>query len=123
MVISEQILEMINNNALISEIIRKSNLTYKQLYYRIFLLKNKGYNIKLKYYSDGEISYEFKKDFGKCNKIALYTKLDENQIKMVLISDLHLGSLLDRIDLLKEVYNFCVKNNIHIIIKTNRIFT
>ena len=35
---------------------------------------------------------------------------------MVLISDLHLGSLYDCIDLLKEIYDFCLKNNIHIII-------
>ena len=116
-----QILDMVNNNELLSEIIEKTNLTYKQLYYRLSLLENKGYNIKRKYYSDGQISYELNSNFGDCNKKVLYTKAEENQIKMVLISDLHLGSLSDRLDLLNEVYNFCVKNNIHIIINAGDI--
>lgn len=55
------------------------------------------------------------------SKEAIITELQENNLKLLVISDLHFGNELERIDLVNRAYNYCIKNNIHIILCTGDI--
>lgn len=49
---------------------------------------------------------------------TIYSLQEERDIKMLLISDLHFGNELERIDLVDRAFEYCVKNGIHIILCT-----
>lgn len=115
---NQKILDMILKNATANEISSETGLSSKQLFYRLNLLKAKGFNFSKKYYSDGEITYKLQKGFQTEKEISLITSPNEQQIRLIFISDLHLASIKDRVDLLNQVYEFCSKEDIHIIINS-----
>lgn len=114
--INQKILDMIAKNASVNEISKVTGLSNKQLFYRLNMLKIKGYNFSRKYYYDGEICYKLQKGFETVKDISLITRPEDTEISMVFISDLHLSNKRDRVDLLNKVYNFCIKEGIHTII-------
>ncbi len=112
-----QILELINKNISLNELMELTGLSNKQLYHRLNLLKNQGFNIERKYYYNGDITYQL------VNKIidetpAILTTKDDTIFEALLISDLHISDELERIDLLNKAYEFCNKQGINIIINT-----
>lgn len=111
---NDKILNMIIQNKTIEEISKETGLSYKQLYRRITMLKNEGYNIKEKYYYSGDMSYRLSSSYG-CEKAAIDIGSSEDFTAM-LISDLHFCSKYEEIDALDMIYDYCIKNNIHIII-------
>lgn len=113
---NQKILDMISKNASANEICAATGLSNKQLFYRLNMLKTKGYNFSKKYYYDGEITYKLQRGFESEKEISLLTSPKDNEFKAVFISDLHLANKKDRVDLLDQVYNFCIKEGIHIII-------
>lgn len=113
---NQKILDMILKNASVNEICAHTGLSSKQLFHRLNMLKIKGFNFSRKYYSDGEICYKLDKGFVYDKEVSLITKPTENEIKMVFLSDLHLCSENQRLDLLNEVYELCAKEGIHVII-------
>lgn len=115
--VNKKILDMILKNASANEIATATGLSNKQLFYRLNMLKNKGYNFSKKYYQDGEIVYKLDKGIEQTEKDTyLLTSPNTKGITIVFISDLHLANKKDRVDLLKQVYEFCSKEGIHIII-------
>lgn len=112
------ILKMINENRSVTEIAKAVNLSNKQLFYRLNLLKNKGYMFNRRYYYNGDITYKIDNKLKVDNNdfTPIFTKDDDNIFNAVFISDLHLGSFKDRIDLLKVIYDYCKGENINIII-------
>ncbi len=114
--INQTILNMILENASLNEICATTGLSNKQLFHRLNMLKFKGYDFSRKYYYTGDIAYRLKKEPDPDNEISLITGHNDNEIKAVFISDLHLANKKDRIDLLNQIYDFCAKENIHIII-------
>lgn len=115
--INAKIIEMIGKNASANEIAQAVGMTNKQLFYRLNLLKNKGYNFKTKYYYNGDIVYKLVKDFSdQDDTYTILTSKDDTEFKALLISDLHLASIKDRVDLLDKMYNYCINEGIHIII-------
>lgn len=113
---NQKIFDMIAKNASVNEICMQTGLSNKQLFYRLNMFKIKGFNFSRKYYSDGEICYKLDKGFTKEKEISLITKPNEKEIKIVFLSDLHLCSEKQRLDLLHQVYELCIKEDIHIII-------
>ena len=113
---NQKIFDMIAKNASVNEICIQTGLSNKQLFYRLNMFKIKGFNFSRKYYSDGEICYKLDKGFTKEKEISLITKPNEQKIKIVFLSDLHLCSEKQRLDLLHQVYELCIKEDIHIII-------
>ena len=113
---NQKILDMVLKNASVNEICAHTGLSSKQLFHRLNMLKIKGFNFSRKYYSDGEICYKLDKGFVYDKEVSLITKPTENEIKMVFISDLHLCSENQRLDLLNQVYELCAKEGIHVII-------
>lgn len=112
------ILDLISKNASVNEICSVTGLSHKQLFYRMNMLKIKGYNFKHKYYYNGDIVYELLKGVNKekTNETTLLTSPNEQEFKAIIISDLHLGNIYERPDLLEEVYNLCIKKGINIIL-------
>ena len=62
---NQKIIDMILKNASVNEISKVTGLSNKQLFYRLNMLKIKGYNFSRKYYYDGEITYKLQKGFEK----------------------------------------------------------
>lgn len=108
--------EIINNKP--SEIIKsKYQLTDKQLYYYIRLLMNKGYNIDRISNDKGIMQYYIAKKISNTKKLNTTNKI----IKILAISDLHLTHKNDCIGYLDRVYEYAIKNNIHVIINLGDI--
>ena len=115
---NDTILNLKKENATVNDIREITRLSHKQLFYRINMLKIKGYDFKKKYYYSGDIVYNLLKGFGKEleNEKTIYTSSKDTEFKALLISDIHLGSIDERPELLFEVYNYAVKEGINIII-------
>lgn len=117
------LIHLLNEGKSNIEICEKLNINIKQLYEELLNIKNKGIMYSRKYYSDGSIKYNSistMKDLKTCKGFAqdrtLITDINENSIKMLVLSDLHFGNELERIDLINQAYNYCVKNGINIIL-------
>lgn len=112
----KRILELTSENKTINEIAYELNLTNKQLYNIFNTIKSKGLEFSKKYYYNGEIKYTLNKNPINSVNHTLITSPEDRQIKMLLKSDCHIGSVYERIDLIKKCYEYCTKNNIHIIL-------
>lgn len=95
----------------------KFNLTRQELYEELSKLRNIGISIRNKYYSNGRINYKFKNyiENGSSSE-TIITGPSENNMKLLAISDLHLCSYKERIDLLNKAFEYCTKNDINIIL-------
>ena len=114
-----KLLELIKEGKKLNEICTELNKTPKQIFNHLTLLKNKGYLFNRKYYYFGEeISYIPQVDYLYSNvkpETYLTTSQNCNRVKAVVISDTHIGSKYERLDLLNEIYNYCTKNGIYTI--------
>lgn len=115
-----QLLRAGKNNREICEVL---NISSDQLYDELLKLKNRGIRHSRKYYSDGSIKYsnvstmQDLKNYMDANQDrTIITDSKENSMKFLLISDLHFGNELERIDLIDCAYNYCIKNGINIIL-------
>lgn len=86
-------------------------------------LKNKGIIFSRKYYSNGDIKYKSATAMQelKTNNIiqtpkSIITDINQNELKALLISDLHFGNELERIDLINRAFEYCAKNGINLIL-------
>ena len=113
--INAKILSMIKDNKSIEEISNEVNLSYKQLYDRFNKLQGYGYNIDRTYHTNGMVKYNIDgKTSYKENRFEL--KNDLNKFNIMLISDLHMGNNKCDEESLYTIYEYCIKNNIHVII-------
>lgn len=116
-----KLIELINEGKTCNEICHILNISNKQLYNNLTILQNKGFYYKRKYYSNGAIVYEpitsIKKinEFYISNESSIITDPNELELKVLLISDLHYGNEFERNDLVDRAFNYCIKNDIHII--------
>lgn len=108
------------NNREICEIL---HMEPKELYEELLKLKNDGIRFSKKYYSDGSIKYKNVSSIQELNNYkitnqnrTIITDMNENSMKVLLISDLHLGNEKERLDLINRAFNYCIKNGIHIIL-------
>ena len=116
-----KLIELINEGKTCNEICHILNISNKQLYNNLTILQNKGFYYKRKYYSNGAIVYEPIKSIKKINEFytsnesSIITDSNELELKVLLISDLHYGNEFERNDLVDRAFNYCIKNDIHII--------
>ena len=115
------IIKEIEENKNINQICEDLNISRKKLYYYLQLLKNKGYVFKPIYYSNGEITYNFDclhsiNMYNELNDLNIKVKPGNPDLKTLVISDLHFGNELERRDLVDKMFNYCINNNIHIIL-------
>lgn len=113
-----KIMNLIIENKSLKEIASILNLTEKQIYIRIRQIINYGYSLEPNYTYDSDIYYKINtRDINKIpdNNITIEVPIDLKQLRCIAISDLHIGNINSNIDLLKKVYDYAAKNNIHII--------
>lgn len=118
----ELLLKLIKEGRTCNDISKALNISNKQLYNRLLTLKNKGIILERKYYSNGQITYKkpsssavIYNSFSDNSKNILSLH-EETAMKMLAISDLHFGNKLERLDLVDNAFNYCVKNGINIIL-------
>lgn len=119
-----KLIELIKQEKTANEIAQELNISNKQLFNRLLQLKNLGFDFKRKYYYSGDIVYSFYNDISisqSPNSVDIITSPEDQEFEAVVISDLHLGSVHERVDLLNKVYDYCVKNNIHTILNAGDI--
>ncbi len=113
-----QLLQMIKEGYTVNEMAERLNLSNRQLYNHITLLRNKGFKFDRKYYYNGDIVYlpitYYNQNAGK-EGVDIITETDSEEFRILLISDLHIGCEKQRLDLLDMSYDYCVKNGIHTI--------
>ena len=112
------LLELLKQEKTLNEICAIMNLSYKQVRERLLSLKKWGVNLKNTYYYDGEIAYHVSKSIQEetDSNIAIITSPKDTTFKALIISDLHLGSEKARVDALEKIYNYAIKEDIHIIL-------
>lgn len=117
--LSIKLINLIEQGLTINEIGSILNLSHKQLYNLFRGLRQLGMEFNKKYYYDGEIIYSAKKDLSwntKKNNINIITDPCCDTFTAMCISDLHAGSELEAIDAWHKICDYCIVNNIHIII-------
>lgn len=114
MSMTERILKCISENKSVDEMKQKLNLSDKKLKLYLKFLKEMGNSTYSEVNSDGHLFYKINRT---SNDNLIKIKPNKRQeIEMLVISDLHFGSGYERVDLLDKVYEYAIKNNIHIIL-------
>lgn len=111
-----KLISLIEKGKTINEIKNELGLSDKQILKRLHSIKMDGINYLRNYYYNGEVNLELNKSIGVQPKITSLKLNKEDSFRFVAISDLHIGSSEERIDLLNLIYDYCIKNNIHIIV-------
>lgn len=112
----KEIYELLKQEVTLLDLAGYLNLTPKQAYNRVQTIKNQGYNIHRKDFSTGDIQFSIINPLeDNTDENILYTLPNNQNLRTVILSDLHIGNALQRLDVLDEVYNYCIKNNIHTI--------
>lgn len=119
--INQMIMNMIRKQKTIEEISLALKLSYKQIYNRVSSLANQGFIINKVYNTNGVLYYTLDDDTCsfKANSFELFNK--QSEVKFLVISDLHIGNITSDEEAINTVYNYCVKNGIHIIINCGDI--
>ena len=132
-----EVLKLLTKYGTTNNICKRLKISRKKLMYYINLITKEGYLFDKEYYSDGDIKF-YKKYLSDgdiqlynneyANKKFIYTKVNQIQpsgakkeIRAVAISDLHIGNNLERIDQIKRIFEYCSKNDIHIILCLHNI--
>lgn len=112
---AKQVLELIKENNSIDEIQSILKLSNREFSDILKYLKDYGYNFSKTYYSDGKIIIKLNKtlNFNDSKKTRIVVK--DRILKSIFISDLHIGSIHERPDLLRKVYEYASSHDIHII--------
>lgn len=89
----------------------------KMLYKLLLELKNKGVKFTKEYSIGGDIHHKFINKIADLKQKAktIIVPKSVNSVKILAISDLHFGNQKERLDLVDRAYNYCIKNDIHLI--------
>ena len=109
-------LELLKQHKSIKEISCLLNITEKQVYTRIKQIIGYGYNLKPEYICNSDIHYIIDRKYNNKNNNSIrINMLNDSEFRCIIISDTHIGNIGYDMDLLKIVYEYAAKNNIHII--------
>jgi len=105
-----------------NEMCTELNLSRNRLHYYLGLIKNSGFQFSTVYEIDGEIKFSLDAikmlyEYNGLPFLNVHIPLpDSKAVKALAISDLHFGNELERRDAVDAVFNYCIKNNIHLIL-------
>lgn len=110
---TKKLLNLIDEGKSLNQICKELNKTPKQIFNHLTMLKNSGYLFNRNYYYSGDIHYTPNTNFNVYrSQPYLGTYKGTKCMKAVAISDTHIGSNFERLDLLNEIYNYCTKEGI-----------
>lgn len=117
------ILNLINEGYSLQDISNNLNISYSNLSKYLQQLRIKGFTFNEKYYSSGDILYIPNQELSPnpLEATPIYTEPENNELTIIAISDLHLGNKLENPRALETIYNYCISNNIHIIINAGDV--
>lgn len=118
-----KLIKLIEEETSLNDISKALNITFKNIFYQLRLLQSKGFNIDKKYYEDGTIKICFRKNLKDINKSMIYTDENSNEFNFIASSDNHLGSPKQSIENTYNMYDYCIDNNIHIILNCGDFFS
>lgn len=114
---SSNLLDMINCGYSVNEMSMMLGISNRAMYDKILKLSNRGYKLDRKYYYTGDIEYITNNGYkNDISDISIITSNKDNEFRALLVSDLHIGSRNERMDSINDMYEYCIKNSIHIII-------
>ncbi len=114
-----KIIECILARWSVAEILNVLNIDFACFQNRLRTLVDSGFSFKPEYYNNGDIKFTIDKDLKYTQDRdgnIITNKSDNNCFEAVIISDVHLGSQFERIDILNRVYEYCAREGIHIIL-------
>lgn len=112
--IMDKVLELIGQGISLNEIQTRLSLSNREFSDILKQLRHNGYNYAKTYFSDGKILVKLNKSLNfnpESNTIRINVK--DRVLRAVFISDLHIGSIYERPDLLKVVFNYMKRHDIH----------
>lgn len=112
---ARNIYKLIKENKSLSEICTILNMSAED-FFKILSIMDISKTLKRNYYYSGDIAYNFTKEMPDYiqNGVSIQMPSRKNIFDAYLMSDLHIGSKYERLDLLDYSFNYCVKNDIHI---------
>lgn len=120
-----ELIKLVNENKSISEITQIMNLSKRQLFQRMTMLKQNGYLISKNYYYNGDIKYYLENPFNKnikSNSLTIQTPEKLQKIRMVLTSDSHYGNILENLECTDKMLDYCTNQNINLILHLGDFF-
>ena len=116
---SQFLLQLIASGLSLNEIQKQLALTTSQFSLLLKRLRDEGYNYIKTYNSLGEVYAKIKKEpnYNNINEHnALRINVKDHILRTVFIADLHIGSIFERPDILRDlVFNYMIKHDIHIL--------
>lgn len=113
--ITLELLKLISEDKTLNEISEVLKLSPKQIFNYLTMLKNRGYDFNRRYFHDGNIKYSFIHQYNQSINNEIMFSKEISKLHAIAISDTHIGSKFERLDLINEVYEYCSKNSINII--------
>lgn len=115
---NKQILELIKKDKSSAYIASELGISEKQVWMRLRQIVSSGYQIQNRYYSDASIKYSIKKDetIDTDTDIRICVPSGSKELRVIAISDTHIGNKGSDIDLIKRVYEYASNNDINIIL-------
>lgn len=116
--INSTLLNLIINETQTEDICKKLNITKKQLKNRIEIIRNEGYNIRRKFNYDGSQKYflDYNSQSIGNNLITNIDGFNKNEFKTLAIADTHFGNEKSNMYYVELIYDYCIKNNINIVL-------
>ncbi len=108
--INEYILEQLYKDISLADLIKQTGLSSSELAFRLNSLKNLGFNIDRKYYSNSDLLTISKTEKEKYANIQV-----KQRLRFLALSDTHIGYIKENLNLLDAAFEYAVKNGIHYI--------
>ena len=119
-----KLIELVNENRTLNEITSIMNLSKKQLFQKMTMLRQSGYLIDKEYYYNGDIRYNLGNPFNhsEINHLTIKTKNNLDSIRIVSTSDSHYGNLKENLVCRDKIIDYCTNKGINLIFHLGDMF-
>lgn len=109
------VLSLLNEGHNVNEIQDMLKINNREFSVILKAIKDAGYNFYKTISSDGTITIKLNKNLNFNEHKTIRINVKDRVLRAIFISDLHIGSIYERPELLKKVYQYAKEHNIHII--------
>lgn len=121
---TQLLIKLVNENKSLQEITRALNISKKQLFQKMTMLRQSGYLIEKEYYYNGDIRYNLANPFNQKepNHLTIKTKDNLESIRIVSTSDSHYGNLKENLICRDKIIDYCTNTGINLIFHLGDLF-